>query len=213
MLVGLLASAIRLHLITLDKQSEKIEYKQVARTVVSMVASDLRNAIQHKPIDLSVLEELAASQQAMLGNLEAAAAGEPPAGNELGGNGENAEQAEASSEEETEQVMADESEVVGRPSIVGTPTALSVDVSRIPRIDEYNSLTAGDVGRLPSDIKNVAYFVENSNNKTTEPQFQVFSKAAPGGLYRRSIDRAVATNREEVGIVNNLDGFAETGRA
>ena len=195
--VGLLASAIRLHLITLDKQSRKIEYKQVARTVVTMVANDLRNAVQHKPIDLSVLEELAASQQAMLGNLESAGAGEAVG------------EAEQASEEEAELIMAEESEVVGRSKLVGDNLVLSVDISRVPRLDEYNALTSGDVLRLPSDIKNITYFMDPNNNTSTAPKFDVVSNAAPGGLYRRNIDRAFATNRGEEGVVTNLDEFAE----
>ena len=69
LVISAIAAAIRLHLLMLDRQQADIERSQVARAVLHMIANDLRSAIQYKPADVSALEELAASQAAMLSAL------------------------------------------------------------------------------------------------------------------------------------------------
>lgn len=227
-IVGAIAMAVRLHLINLDKQARKIEYKQVARSVLTMIASDLRNGVAYKPIDYAVLDELLASQAAQLGQMMGAGGGAEPGGDTGGGTttggaggassggggatgGDASGQSSSSSEEAASEPLAlPEEEVQGRPTLVGSTRVVSIDVSRIPRIDEYNLLTTGNAAvQTPSDIKTVVYFLEEANNETTQPKFKILGNAAPGGLYRRQIDRSVASYRGEEGIVNVLDEYAE----
>ncbi len=227
--IGAISMAVRLHLITLEQQSKKIEYKQIARSVLMMVSNDLRNAVQYKPIDYSVLEELAASQLAAqgitpptgddsggdTGGLGGDLGGSIPGGGSLPGGGDSGGGSDdrddsSGDEEDSDPIAMDEEEVEGRPTLIGNLSVLSLDVSRIPRLDEYNSLTQNDLTlQLPSDIKTVVYFVEESVNSAITPKFAIISNAAAGGLYRRQIDRSVAAYLEEEGVNVGLDQYAE----
>lgn len=219
-IVGAISMAVRLHLINLQKQSRRIEYKQVARSVLTMIANDLRNGVQYKPIDYSVLEELVASQAAQTGvpTTPEEGTGDPGGAGDSGGNGDRSgtdgagstgDGSGAGDDEETESLALPEEEVEGRPTLIGTQSAISIDVSRIPRLDEYSTFTQSETRQLPSDIKTVLYFAEEAENSANEPQFVVISNAAPGGLYRRQIDRSVAAFRDEDSITDDLDEFAE----
>ncbi|MGI9519706.1 MAG: prepilin-type N-terminal cleavage/methylation domain-containing protein [Pirellulaceae bacterium] len=82
-----------------------------------------------------------------------------------------------------------------RPGIYGTQTELMIDISRLPRIDQYDPVATGAVPgegfNLPTDIKTVAYFLsgESLESMTTAVGIELGAK---GGLYRRQLDRAVA---------------------
>jgi hypothetical protein len=92
----------------------------------------------------------------------------------------------------SEDTAADEEETspVSIPGLYGTATELSVDVSRLPRLDEYESMVQGSGTRdVPSDVKTVTYYLGDS----AEPSSPGAGEQAPlGGLVRRSLDRAVS---------------------
>lgn len=84
-----------------------------------------------------------------------------------------------------------------RPGLYGTSTQIVIDISRLPRVDQYNPLVASsgsEMNALPSDIKTIGYFVAQQGSGNAED----------GGLYRRSMDRAVATFSMNNG--GSLDG-------
>lgn len=212
-IIGAISMAVRLHLINLQEQSQRIEYKQIARSVLIMISNDIRNGVQYKPIDYSVLEEMIASQLTAVGL--GGGAGETGETSGAGTAGDDREEASGGSssssegESEAEDVVTPEEEVQGRPALFGNENILSVDVSRIPRVDEYNSLTAGSDAQLPSDIKTVVYFHADTQNSQNKPDFEVISTATAGGLYRRQIDRSVAAYQGSDGIDAELDALAE----
>ena len=65
--VASIATAVRLELVTLEKQRANIERSLVARNILMMIKQDLRAAIQYKPADVTGLDELSASQAAIAG--------------------------------------------------------------------------------------------------------------------------------------------------
>lgn len=189
-LLGVISMAIRTNLLTLSQQRIRIERKQIARAALEMVGNDLRAGIQFKAEDYGGLENLMNTQEMMTGML----------GLDLG---------ETSDSEEEAEPYYDEDAVSFRPAFFGVSNALVIDVSRSPRLDEYNSLTAtgSQLQQTPSDIKSVSYFFSTSDGGQP-PVFQ-FEQAAPGGLYRREIDRAVATFAGETGVVSEPDDNAK----
>ena len=93
--------------------------------------------------------------------------------------------------------------------LYGSATELRMDVSRLPRVDQYESLLAGGAGdavAVPSDIKTVTYFLrsEESADAADTP----LSASLPvestvtgrgRGLMRREVDRATSAWADQSG--------------
>ena len=101
--------------------------------------------------------------------------------------------------------------------IYGSATNLTIDVSRIPRMDEYNAqqngMLNGTLTDLPGDIKSVSYFVQMpSTMGVTDTMNQVSSQTntnSVAGLVRRALDRAVLDNAESTGQSTQLERTGE----
>ncbi|HEV7281653.1 MAG TPA: hypothetical protein VGN57_15735 [Pirellulaceae bacterium] len=94
------------------------------------------------------------------------------------------------------------------PGIYGTANELQVDVSRLPRLDEYQGSFNAETGsyQQPSDVKTVTYFlVEAPANAEEEvgmtPRY---------GLMRGEIGRAAASYAKEMGNVASDADDAES---
>lgn len=101
--------------------------------------------------------------------------------------------------------------------IYGSATNLTIDISRIPRIDEYtaqqNGMLTGTLNDLPGDIKSVSYYVQApSTVGVTDAMNQVSTTQTAtgvGGLVRRALDRAVLDNAESMGQTDQLNRTGE----
>ncbi len=102
----------------------------------------------------------------------------------------------------------------------GSPMQLQFDISRLPRVDEYESILAPDSGLgavdIPSDIKTVVYFIctEESFDGAKSPGLLTGSAqpSATGfgrGLMRSEQSRAVASWSEFNGMVSDSYGGAK----
>ncbi len=112
----------------------------------------------------------------------------------------------ASGEEEAATTEAPVSTV----KLYGSATELRFDISRLPRIDQYQSLMTDDAfgaTEIPSDVKTVVYFVRTADSEfgLPEPAVDRLGK----GLMRTEIDRAVSSWREENGDTTSLYGGAK----
>lgn len=194
-----IGAAIQLYMIALTKQQAMIERKQIARSILAMIANDLRAGLQYKATDYSDLENLVQSQLLAAGNAADAAGG--------GGGGEAADDGGSGGDEETDPVF-DEELVSFRPTLLGTTNLILLDISRLPRLDQYNPLiaTADAAVQTPSDVKSLAYFVSLTEGGM-QSEVEYATPNAPGGLYRREIDRAVASYRGDTGLVSSPDEF------
>jgi hypothetical protein len=89
--------------------------------------------------------------------------------------------------------------------LYGTAGELRFDISRLPRVDQYQALMTDDAlgaVEIPSDVKTVVYFV-----RTEDSEFGLPEPAADGigkGLMRTEIDRAVSSWAEENGDTTSL---------
>ncbi len=93
--------------------------------------------------------------------------------------------------------------------LYGSATELRFDISRLPRVDQYQALMSSDTfgaTEIPSDVKTVVYFVrtEDSEFGLPEPSLDGLGK----GLMRTEIDRAVSSWQEENGDTTSLYGGA-----
>ncbi len=222
--VGAIASAVYVNSSVVQRQQVAIEQSLVARNVLLMMSNDLRAAFQYKPADVTGLEELTASQDQMAGlaagaglegslpegvdpsMLEGMAGGgaEESGGTESSGSSSAGEPTEAS-----QNISSNQTEIL-RPGLYGNSKELMVDISRLPRLDQYSPVVLGTNGpvSLPTDLKTIAWFVEMSALETDQ---MIMTSAqgteAQGGLYRRELDRAVAAFNLDVAGTLAADGY------
>lgn len=101
------------------------------------------------------------------------------------------------------QQLADSLTPTEVPGLFGNQFTLQVDVSHLPRVDQYqtamNAPTDGPRDQT-SDVKTVAYFV-------IPPNATGASGRAPG-LYRREVDRAITKWASTQGSISTLDAAA-----
>ena len=69
-----------------------------------------------------------------------------------------------------------------------------IDISNLPRVDQYDPLVVGGDSssiELPTDVKTVSYFI---SDEPLQDELQIGQDVnSRGGLYRRELDRAVAS--------------------
>lgn len=229
LVISAISMAISIHLRLLDSRRASVEKSQLARILLVMMAQDIRAAVQQKPVDVSQLEAMLADI-----DLEALASGEDLAdidvdelAGELLGSGEDGQESSDSTLDELAGLAGDEgtsptvdiSTTVAPtpvPGIFGNMEEISIDVSRLPRFDQWNPGTVNaDVTSLdiPSDIKTVAYFL-GANSATDGADQLSADNAIAGatgvnGLYRRQLDRSITTWAADNGASFDLNSQGE----
>ena len=210
LVIGVIGFAIQLYMVALTKQQSRIERKQVARGLIQMISNDLRGGVQYKAADYADLENLVQTQLLAInaaaeeiGNLQELAEG--------GGELPDAQEAtpEVAEVDEEFDPVVDEEAASFRPALFGTSSSIALDVSRLPRLDQYNSIVAGDDSEIqtPSDIKTLSYFFSTSNPNDNDGV--QFAKVAAGGLYRRQVDRAVEAYSGASGLAGAPDEYSD----
>ena len=186
-IVTLIANAIFVNMLSLTRVQASIERKLAARGVLGMMQNDIRAGIQFKAADYSGLQDLFTSIQTATGaaSLLTAADGETLLEGETLTSATNI--APSADEDELEDNLE------GVPVFIGAPYSLTVDISRLPRIDEYHPSMPSIKDRVSTiaDVKTVSYFVNKSDGPQAEKSTLMASPFS-GGLFRRSVDRSVA---------------------
>ncbi|RCS54331.1 hypothetical protein DTL42_04080 [Bremerella cremea] len=198
--------AIQFFLFRVDASKDSIEQAQLARAIMRTIETDLRSAIWKQEIDFTAVQDLAASSVASgsadISSMASSAGIDPTmAAGALTGSA-------------TEDIAAS-SVLPTTIGLYGNSMELQVDISRVPRIDEYDpqyqSILSRSLSDIPSDIKTVTYFLMQPGSSSlghgvvgdagvTEEQF---------GLVRRELDRAVTQYAMNNGNTANLDASAE----
>lgn len=189
--IGFITFGIETHVRSLDNRRSHAEEAQLAYAILGRIADDLRNVAVRHEVDLSSVEQLMAGMNplSMLG------------GEELGGLEEELSIEEMLAESGANTFNLAESDSVPiDPGLYGNQYELQVDVSRLPRIDEYQlalpdgSTTLQDI---PSDVKTVTYYIRtdpltgSASNAISSNNSLANIMAIESGLMRRSLSRAV----------------------
>lgn len=221
LIVAAISSAVYMNVNVVQRQQIRIEQSYVARNVLMMIASDLRAAIQYSPADVTGLDEIAVSQDLIAGLAMGADMSETDlsqidtdalmngmGGGGGGGVGTDAE-APSNSAGASQNIASGQSEIL-RPGLYGNSTELMIDVSRLPRLDQYDPVVLGTNGpiSLPTDIKTTAWFVSQQPLGTDQMQTRD-ADAILGGLYRRQMDRAVAAFNLDVAGSLAAEGYTQ----
>lgn len=107
---------------------------------------------------------------------------------------------------------------ISAPGIYGSQSQLTLDVSRLPRADEYippmGSVMSATLTDVPGDIKNVTYFVQSPNAMGVQDSMDAFNDSmtvasATSGLVRRQLDRAILAYANELGDPSRLNRTGE----
>lgn len=218
MATAIIGSLLQMYSRNFATRGEDIRRKQLARALLNMIAEDIRAVVLEQEYDDSVLaQQLGAGGDSGGGGGGGAAGGAADAG--AGGSGLASDAAasgdSAASDPATDDAAAEEMIAVLPPGIYGDQYSLTVDVSRLPRPDEYNvmqnSLLSGTLVDVPGDIKTVTYYVQTATNQGVADDMAGFASAAAtstgftAGLVRRALDRGVMAYAQELGDVDRLN--------
>lgn len=206
-----ISMAVSLNMRAFHKRRSSIEQSQLARTLLRIIADDIRGSVAYYEQDLSGVEKLLAdtAEGAASGALDEAG---------LGDLGESVDLDSLLDEEDatnTTDLAAGET-LPSTPGIYGNQYELQIDVSRLPRIDEYQQLLAVDPAiammDLPSDVKTVTYYVQDRGlmaaGDVEGPAPTLGVSSDENGLVRREMDRSVTQWALQNG---NLTGMQQTG--
>ena len=201
-LMVLLGGILQFYGRDMQLSDEQVRQVQLASAIMQMIEDDLRAAMHTKPVDTEPLGELLAS----VGG---------------GGGGGTASDAVADPDaamglpEDDSQVdnIALAAAVLQKPGLIGNQNQIQVDVSRLPRLEEYLVLLDGtnaDLRDIPSDIKTVAYFVQAAG--AVDGVQDAWDADGAGnvpigggsGLVRRSLDRAATMHASLTGGMSRL---------
>jgi hypothetical protein len=188
--------AVHLHLHTLDIRRTDVEEARLARSILQMIANDLRGTIPNHEVDFSGLEAMVTAAAATavegavgdaLGDIDLGAITGGSGGGGSGGGGSGVSDGAADDDFEIADETLDDGEpgssntvdlaaatsLPPEPGLFGNMYQLQVDVSRVPRPDELlayyndvNTATFGELRDLPSDIKTVTYYVQMEGDVT-----------------------------------------------
>lgn len=232
-LISIVAGSVDFHLRQLTVRQTNIEEAQVARVVLRRIADDLRAVAVSRPIGASSGGMNASASGSASGSADSSptATDDSAAGVGTGSPGApNAAGASDSSDASDMTGMSDEpTDTAAQAGFYGTLYELQVDVSRIPRYEEYSLLAAqsnsGGVG-LASDVRTVSYYAMDGTSSgmgmtgaatmaddwsQTGAKFDN-STEFPRGLVRRVVERAAERYAREMSdysqVQEHLDAFA-----
>ncbi|WP_145059093.1 hypothetical protein [Lignipirellula cremea] len=202
-LLGIIAMAINFQARALDLKRAEVEEAEIARAVLRYIESDLRGAVwESPPTDFSSASALSGLDSTNVDDLLGGNPGDPtnPTSPTTGGTGDGTSAGgDAPANPNTEDI-AGTSQPAVRAGLYGNQYELQIDVSRLPRIDEYEAVLAvgSEVAEIPSDVKTIAYFLRQNAGAATGPSSSAgsgLSDSTPDvqeGLIRREMDRAVS---------------------
>ena len=197
-LLSIVWMAVDLQLRLVDVGRTEVEQAQLARSLLTRIADDLRSAVVYQPQDTSGVTNLTAGIPSA-DDLDAL----DPSGSA------SAMASESTGDTETTASTTLQSEVLSRmPGLYGSQYDLQVDVSRLPRFDQYVQPVDGAANSAQadaiSDVKTVAYFlrmtaapVSSTADSGLLPSSDV--QLTSSGLVRRERDRAATLWATEQG--------------
>jgi len=205
-----ISMAVDLNMRAFHRRRAAIEQSQLARTLLRIIADDIRGSVAYYEQDLAGVEKLLTDSAA---NAVEGELGDLGTELDLG-----SEDIDSLLEEESMNTtdLASGATVPTVPGIYGNQYELQVDVSKLPRIEEYQRLLAVDPSQalvdLPSDVKTVTYYIQDRGLTTAAevsgPVPELGVAAEENGLVRREMDRSVTQWSLENG---NAVGMQQTG--
>ncbi len=216
-LMLLIGGAMQFYGRTMTIREMDIGQTRLASAILQMIEDDLRATLYTRPVDTSGLEALLTANE---GSSAGSLAG---IDQDLSAAGIDSDLPVDSDAVDSAAAESGSGDLLGSticlqsPGLIGNQYQVQVDLSRLPRLEEYVVMLDGtnaDLDDLPSDIKTVAYFVQaagmiggvQDSLGALNPGAQ---SSAPGGLVRRSLDRAVSIQASRTGGLSRLNQTGE----
>ncbi len=192
-LMLLVGGAMQFYGRTMNGLDLDIRQTQLAAAVLQMIEDDLRATLYTRPVDTAGLEAL----------LAASGGGEAKNDEDLSAAGIDSDSSEDTSSDDP---MLSNT-VLTSPGLIGNQYQIQVDLSRLPRLEEYVAMldaTTADLEDVPSDIKTVSYRVQDPGTlggvqDSLDSLSAATAATATGGLIRRSLDRAATMEASRTG--------------
>ena len=238
-ITGIIGTLIQNYLTNQETGRDSIRQAQMARAILNMIAEDVRTTVRYQAFDTSGLQQLLSSDSGSgasgggggggASGGGASLSGGSSSGGATGGSTTSGATSGAASGGATssggDSSSSTESTTVAPlpPGIYGSNTSIEIDVSRLPRPDEYypkqGNTSTGTLGDMPSDVKTVGYYVQSPRTDGVQDSLGQLSQEAAlnsgvtappnGGLVRRSVDRAVTQYAYEIGQSDQLTRTGE----
>lgn len=189
-----IAMAMQLQVHTLDSRKNIVEEVQLARAILRQISDDLRSAARYEELTISDTSQA----------LDTGGAGGTTSGTSGGSTGETTSTADQASSAIDALDVENSTATTAIPGIFGNQLQLMIDVSRLPRIDEYQPLlpsTPGQMMSVPSGYRTVAYYFGSQVDPSTGAQTQ--------GLIRRELDRTITDFATKSGNLASIDAQGE----
>jgi prepilin-type N-terminal cleavage/methylation domain-containing protein len=180
---GLIGSLVHIYLLNQETGRDSVQQSQMARAVLNMIAEDVRTSVRYQSFDTGGLQELLSGATGGGSMSGGATTGGTAGGSTSGGSSSGvggttgaatsgstggASTGGASSSGSGATDTGSTSTTTNAPlppGIYGSSTSIEIDVSRLPRPDEYypkvGDTSLGTLGDMPSDVKTVGYYVQS----------------------------------------------------
>ncbi len=206
LLLGAIGMAVDFHLRLLDTGRAEVEQAQLARAILRRIADDLRNAIQYNP----------STSTSSSSDTSSSTTSASTSSSSDGSTTESSDEMSLDDQQTTDRTsnLAQATSLPTLPGVYGNDHELQIDVSRVPRLDQMQSMLSQDaavtstsgVSSVPAsevgDLRTVLYFTENALSGAA-------TLGGGGGLLRREMDRASATLALEQGDSTQVQGREE----
>jgi len=237
--IGLVSFATQLQMRAFEKRRDRIEEAALARAILRHISDDLRSAVAYRPVDLEGIATVTgnAADATGLTDPSSAASGNTGQGGSGGqssndttspmspgtgtsssgatspmsGTSANAQTGETSETEASGTTSSAGAYVAG---LYGDQYSIQFDMTRLPRLDEYQSIMLDDgqeaFTQIPTDIRTISFYLAGSTPITQAAAAQARATgmspttnaaAMPNallvpeakGLVRQERDRSVAS--------------------
>ncbi len=191
MVMALVGMALSTTLKLVDSGQTKTQRDQLARAIMGKIAGDVRATVRYEPFDSSGMMSVASTSKSSSSSSSQSNGTTPKSSTSSSSSSSSSDSSSSDSSSSTTQFIA---------GLIGDQYGLTVDVGRLPRIDEYTSGSADNNSAtvLPSDVRTVTYFLAGD----TAPASQVVSSTNVvdgSGLARCEMDRAMSQYASQQG--------------
>lgn len=183
--------AMQLQVMALDSRRNVVEEVQLARAIMRQISDDLRSAARYEVLTVSD------SSQAL-------DTGSSSGSSTTGGSGSTASAEGQANSAISNLDMENSASTTAIPGVFGAQYHLQVDVSRLPRIDEYQPMLSSQPGgmtNVPSGYRTIAYYLGTQVDPTTGAQVT--------GLFRRELDRTITDYATQTGNLASINTQGE----
>ncbi len=215
LIMAVIAMSLDIYMRTLDRRQAIIEESQLARAILQQIANDLRSAVQVQTGDVE--EGLAGLDGIDLAGGVGDLLGGDIAGDLLGGGDTGLEDLLMEEDMAVTDDLATSMIPPAVPGLYGNQYQLQMDISRLPRVEEYQRLMNLEdnfaLTDIPSDVKTITYYVQGQDMVSMESMAEELDVVEDdirliNGLVRRNMDRAVTQFAADNG---NTDALLNTG--